>query len=67
MSLDCGYECFLIGGPWIAENPNCPVHGSNKRAEEAVEESVLVILCQVYSRSISADDALIELQELLNF
>jgi hypothetical protein len=23
----CEYECYQIGGPWIAENPRCPVHG----------------------------------------
>lgn len=26
---DCGYGCHIIGGPWIAENPRCPVHGDN--------------------------------------
>lgn len=20
-------ECYQIGGPWIAEDPDCPVHG----------------------------------------
>ena len=24
---DCGYDCHQVGGPWIAENPDCPVHG----------------------------------------
>lgn len=23
----CGYQCHEIGGPWIAENPDCPIHG----------------------------------------
>lgn len=27
--LGCGYECHMVGGPWIAENPACPFHGSN--------------------------------------
>jgi hypothetical protein len=21
-------DCYRIGGPWIAEDPNCPVHGT---------------------------------------
>lgn len=21
-------DCYKIGGPWIAEDPNCPVHGT---------------------------------------
>ena len=24
---DCGYQCFIIGGPFIAEDPACPIHG----------------------------------------
>lgn len=23
-------KCFQIGGPFIAEDPDCPVHGANK-------------------------------------
>ncbi len=23
----CGRQCYIIGGPWIAEDPECPVHG----------------------------------------
>ncbi len=25
--MDCGHECYRVGGPWIAEDPNCPIHG----------------------------------------
>lgn len=25
--MSCGYRCHEIGGPFIAENPECPVHG----------------------------------------
>ncbi len=25
--MNCGYECHQVGGPWIAENPACPIHG----------------------------------------
>ena len=27
--MSCGFQCFEIGGPWIAENPDCPIHGSD--------------------------------------
>jgi len=28
-------DCYRIGGPWIAEDPNCPVHGTEaKRKRE---------------------------------
>lgn len=26
---DCGHQCHQIGGPYIAENPDCPIHGVN--------------------------------------
>jgi hypothetical protein len=26
--MDCGHECYRVGGPWIAEDPNCPIHGA---------------------------------------
>ena len=25
--MNCGHRCHEIGGPWIAEDPDCPVHG----------------------------------------
>jgi hypothetical protein len=27
---DCGHQCFRIGGKFIAEDPDCPVHGRSK-------------------------------------
>lgn len=31
LNSDCGHECFVIGGPFISEDPDCPVHGVNAR------------------------------------
>lgn len=30
-------DCYKIGGPWIAEDPNCPVHGTQaqRKRDEA--------------------------------
>ena len=25
----CPWRCHEIGGPWIAENPSCPFHGTD--------------------------------------
>lgn len=25
-------ECYQVGGPWIAEDPNCPTHGDEARS-----------------------------------
>jgi hypothetical protein len=33
-------DCYKIGGPWIAEDPDCPVHGrdAQMRKQWADEE-----------------------------
>jgi hypothetical protein len=28
----CGRQCFVIGGPWISEDPECPEHGAAGKA-----------------------------------
>lgn len=30
-------ECYTVGGPWIAEDPNCPVHGTEAQREQESE------------------------------
>lgn len=31
-------QCFQIGGPFIAEDPACPIHGTDAQAEKARQE-----------------------------
>lgn len=31
-------ECYKIGGPFIAEDPDCPVHGIEAQAEQRERE-----------------------------
>jgi hypothetical protein len=31
-------ECYKIGGPWIAEDPDCPVHGYAAQREREIQE-----------------------------
>lgn len=33
--MSYAFECYMIGGPWIEENPNCPIHGT--LAQEAAQ------------------------------
>ena len=33
---DCGNGCYEVGGEWIAENPDCPVHGNPPPTEVEV-------------------------------
>jgi len=32
MAWNCNHQCHEVGGPWIAEDPNCPVHGYEAQA-----------------------------------
>ncbi len=36
----CKHDCYRIGGPWIAENPQCPIHGEGKRDLAGLFESL---------------------------
>ena len=55
-SMLCNHECFMVGGPWISENPSCPIHGIN--APDPIDgEEIRAILYKVWCREINADDA----------
>lgn len=66
--MTCVYECYMVGRPWIAENPECPVHGvegqSKARAKEWLDEAMLEVLCRVWNRELSADEGLYAIQLL---
>lgn len=34
-------ECYQIGGPWIAEDPACPLHGEQSRGREERIEAIV--------------------------
>ena len=31
-------DCYKIGGPWIAEDPDCPVHGTDAQRQREIDE-----------------------------
>lgn len=37
----CEYHCYEIGGPYIAENPDCPIHGERSSGREDRLEAIL--------------------------
>jgi hypothetical protein len=37
-------DCYVIGGPWIAEDPDCEAHGTLARAAEEAAESYRSLL-----------------------
>lgn len=40
--MKCPYQCNEVGGPWIAENPDCPFHGPNAVQYEKPVKSVYI-------------------------
>ncbi|KKM24900.1 hypothetical protein LCGC14_1600490 [marine sediment metagenome] len=47
-------ECYRIGGPWIAEDPSCPVHGT---LSEGREERIEAIIDRVVDGELTASEA----------
>ncbi len=37
--MSCPNQCYLIGGPWIAEDPSCPIHGVDAQNEAMARDS----------------------------
>ena len=44
--MRCGYQCHEVGGPWIAENPDCPIHNHEAVAERERAETEQYALLQ---------------------
>jgi hypothetical protein len=54
--MKCGYQCHEIGGPWISENPECPVHGIEAQREEKYREQTKEQLYQQIHEAKDIED-----------
>jgi len=54
--MKCGYQCHEVGGPWIAENPDCPVHGYSAQQEENHRERIKERLFQQIHEAKDIED-----------
>ena len=46
-------ECYQVGGPFIAEDPDCPVHGTDaQRRDEAHDERMAELEARIASLEI---------------
>ena len=62
----CGHECYTVGGPWISENPDCPIHGAwSKGTHVDRQEAIREILYRVWLRDLSSDDGYDQIEALL--
>jgi hypothetical protein len=51
-------ECYQIGGPFIAEDPDCPIHGNAFDRADANDAARWRKLCQLHD----GDDTLINVR-----
>jgi len=42
----CPWQCHIIGGPWISENPDCPYHGASPEDLDELDQSDVDRMCQ---------------------
>lgn len=62
----CEHECHMVGGPWVAENPSCPLHGLQARqTREDRSSQIHDVLVRVWYREISADEGMEEIESLI--
>lgn len=54
--LHCPWQCHEIGGPWIAENPDCPFHGTNPVDVEELDEAEGERMCREQDALREAED-----------
>lgn len=60
-------ECYKVGGPFIAEDPDCPVHGTDaRRRDEAHDERMAELEARVASLEKVADNLLLTVNHLTN-
>lgn len=63
--MNCGYQCYQIGGPWIAEDPHCPIHGVEAQAEQHRRDSVKDYLREQIGNAQTIEDLRACLREML--
>ena len=54
-------ECYQVGGPFISEDPDCPIHGAGSQLSDQIQ----TIIEQAVLREISALEATEQIEELL--
>ena len=69
--MRCAYQCHEIGGPWIAENPECPVHSREAVAEredaEAADRAVRLRLEVLERRFNTLNSEVVELRGMVKY
>lgn len=60
-------DCYKVGGPFIAEDPDCPAHGTQAQAEreqrEAQEKARAAEQASLQERLVALESGYLELRE----
>ena len=64
--MRCGYHCHEVGGPYIAENPDCPVHGYQAQAEADRREELRDRLRQAVAEAQTMDEVKAVINDVLD-
>ena len=64
--MKCPYQCHEVGGPWIAENPDCPIHGRDAQAEESIQDRVKSHLHERIANAQTVEDLQACLHDILD-
>ncbi len=58
-------ECYKIGGPWIAEDPDCPIHGTAaQRVQEDQEGLNTDLQEQIFQLASELNKVLLRIHDL---
>lgn len=56
--MNCGHQCHEIGGPYIAENPACPIHGTNRVDTEGIVDAARALFAALDAHEEATDNVL---------
>lgn len=54
--MSCAFHCHEIGGPFIAENPECPIHGADGIDVDEFRSMISRLCDRLQSLSADPDD-----------
>lgn len=63
--MKCGYQCHEVGGPWIAENPDCPIHGLAAQSEQESREEEKTRLKEALCEASTVEDLSVIIYDML--
>lgn len=68
--MNCANRCYEAGGPWISEDPNCPIHGTEAQRlvgeRDAVELAWREVTAEHTAQLEAQEQRIARLEELVS-